>query len=1396
MNRQKLSYGEKLKRAALIFCSLLVSFNAFTQQNPLKFSYLTVDDGLSHTDVKDVRQDKLGFIWIATLYGLDRFDGHEIKRFYNTTIPKNYAFKNRIRSMCLDENDRIWLGSEDGIQYFDPRTERYVNMENTPHRIGKKNYVRLICLKGGYLATLGEGRFRLYKIKDRQLTDVALKYPPGVNFFDMALGKDGTIWLAGSDGVWVLNKSFQLSRYRNPDNNRVILSDLLKISINRNNQVLIVKGTNIQLTSITTGNYPGKHFTLPYDKPTQVAIPGCSIINDIIQDKNLNYWVSTDAGLVLLDRALTIRQIITNKSFINSINTNFLNNLFIDRSECLWVCTFGGGIDYCDLNEKHFYTFQHNPENLNTLSGNHTRSILEESGKTLWIGTNSNGLNRYDFRTKKFTQFNNRDTKPKLKSNEIDALEMDDDHNLWISSDKGIEILNQQRTAILHPGGSEKFPKHSVSSIVKDCYGNIWFGSYYDGFGIITRDKEKQYKVSYKGTGSGYYVYADKSKPEILVSSINGLLRLEIDSIGNILQRFHYGVNNGPNSLSSDYIFPIRRNQANSYWVGTIGGGLNFLKLDHDNNFNVKIFDHAFGVFNDVEAIELDDHGNVWMGGNGLERFDPLTKKLTRYDKNDGLQGNSFKVGASFRGANGRLYFGGINGVNYFYPDSIKNNNIHAHPTFTDLMINNNRVHVGDSAKDSQVMSTALPYTSTLVLNYNQNNFVISFSAMHYANSAKCRYRYKLVGFDKDWNYTSGNKPSASYTNLDYNDYQLILEATNNDGIWSKERAEMTIVVRAPWWKSDLAKSTYLVLIIGGLVGVYFYQARWYRLKNELAVRDIEEKKREEMHTQREELYRQQLQFFANISHEFRTPLTLILGPLESLIAELKDNAFLHRFQIMHRNAKRLINLINELINFRKVADDAVKLGVSEIVVNEFVQALHDEFQELADHNQIEFLLRSPAGEIVAFLDERVVEKIMFNLLNNAFKYTPPGGKIILEVFTDPVLIKPAFTPEYKYSFQKRAEHYIYFRVSDTGVGISNESIGHVFDRYYRVNNSHIGSGIGLALVKSLIELHHGDIWVYSERNIGTEIFVALPKDLNDYNDTEIDFEQKKGAGVQLEALDNSVESTVSFPLTEPANTPVADTVNNEHVLIVEDNDELRAFLKEVLEKKYTVYEAINGKEGFDLAVRNNPDLIISDVMMPVMNGVEFCRKIRQTFETSHIPFLFLSAKDALEAQLEGMESGADFYISKPVSIDLLTLTIANLFEQNRKLKLKYTEDYYAEASELVHSEQDKEFIGKLIKLIEDHIANPDLDVDFICSNMYTSRSSLYKKIKAISGQSINEFIRTVRLKKAAYILTHEDITQNELVDRIGILSVSYFQKAFKKEFGKTPTQFLQSLNK
>ncbi|WP_419789061.1 response regulator [Mucilaginibacter sp. X5P1] len=1361
------------------------------QQNSLKFSYLTVDEGLSHTDVKEVKQDKLGFIWIATLYGLDRYDGYEIKRFYNTNIPKNYSFKNRIRSMCLDENDRIWLGSEDGIQFFDPQSEKYTNVDNPEHNTGKKSYSRLIALKGGLLATLAEDKFRLFKVNGAVLEDIPLTYPAGVSFTDIMADDDNDIWLSGNNGLWKLDQNHIFSHLI--IDSAKVPHNLLKVFRNRKGQLITVEGTTVLLTR---ENMSSGEKTAGYTLHTQQRcfIAGCSAIHDVVQDKNLDYWVCTDNGLFLLGQDFKLKQSITSQSFTHSLNTNFLEKLFIDKSDCLWICTFGGGLDFCDLNAKQFYTFQRNPEMSNTLSGNHIRSILEESPQIVWLGTNTNGLNEYNYKTKEFVHFNTETKDVRLKSNEVDALELDRAGNLWVGNDKGIDIINKQRNGIYTPPGNDKFPL-AITSIARDCYGHIWFGSYYNGYGNIIPDKNGNFRVSYKGAGSGYQIWADKKKPEIMVSTINGLQRLIISESGEVIKKFLYQVNDKVNSLSSNYIFPVQKKNDSAFWVGTIGGGLNYLTLDKNDNYKVNIYDSKYGVFNDVEAMELDDRGNVWMGGNGLERFDPKTHQLTRYDKNDGLQSNSLKVGASYKGSDGRLYFGGVNGANYFFPDSIKPNRLSAHPIFTDLIINNKNVRIDQAHDLENTLPKAISYINKLVLSYLQNNFMVSFSGMHYANAEKCQYRYKLEGFDKGWKYTSGKNPTAAYTNLDYSDYRLVLQASNNDGIWSSDSAVLQIEITAPWWKSPLAKVIYSILILSVLIGIYVYQARWFRLKKELAVRDVEEKKREEMHIQREELYQQQLQFFTNISHEFRTPLTLILGPLENLLMENANTVYQHTFQIMRRNAKRLINLINELMNFRKVADNVIPLQVAEVKLSEFTARLYEEFKPLAENNQMDFSLKIGDAKTTAYLDTQIVEKILFNLLNNAFKYSPPGGSVILESFNDFDDYKPLYSSEFKLINNSRAENYTFFRIADTGIGISKDSIGQIFDRYYRISNNHIGSGIGLALVKSLTLLHRGDIYVYSDRNQGTEIIIALPQGPQNYSPEEKARHERGISSVTLEELDNSVDLNAVNNANSLKDEDKCDA-QKQHILLVEDNDELRSFLKEVLQKKYFVYEAINGKEGYDVALNHIPDLIISDVMMPVMNGVEMCRLIKSSFETSHIPFLFLSAKSALDAMLEGLESGADYYIAKPVSIDLLLLTIGNLFEQKRKLKQRYTEDFYADATELVHSNQDKQFLEKLIRVIEENIHKPELDVDYICSQMFTSRSKLYKKIKSISGQSINEFIRTIRLKKAAYIMTHEDVTQNELVERIGILSLSYFQKAFRKEFGKTPSQFIQSVKK
>lgn len=1376
----------------VVFCASCL--NAAAQQNPLKFSYLTVDDGLSHTDVKEIKQDRLGFIWIATLYGLDRFDGHEIKRFYNTNVAKNSSFKNRIRVMCLDENDNVWLGSEDGIQYFDPRLERYTDVDDRQHDTGKKIYTRMLCLKGGLLATLAENKLQIFRTGGKDLQKIPVVMPGNLSVTDLMLDDEGNVWMSTDDGVWVMDRFFHFKHFDLAISNAGHPEKLFKIFHNKQNRLIVVKGITLILTNERTNDLvkQRKSNDSTIHVIEQQSIPGASVIHDVIQDKRLNYWVCTDAGLFMLDQKLKVTQTITTTSFVNSLNTNYLDKIFIDRSACMWVCTFGNGVDFCDLNAKLFYTFQHNTEVSNTLSGNHIRSILEEAGHIVWMGTRANGLNEYDYNTRKFTFFDADGKSPfKLKSNEIDALALDNEHNLWVGSDKGIDIINKQRNALFKPPGFENFPAHSIQSFAKDCYGNMWFGSYYNGFGVITHNDHDNYVVKNCGSGSAYQVWADPQKPELMVSTINGLQRLIVDRMGNIVSKFEYKVNDRSNSMSSDYIFPVKKQNKSAYWVGTIGGGLDYLKLNGGNSYHVKIYDGKYGVFNDVETLETDDKGNVWMGGNGLERFDIQSNKVIRFDKNDGLQSNSFKVGASFKGSDGRLYFGGTNGVNYFFPDSIKLNNIPAHPVFTGLIINNKDIQIDPSASIENTVRNAIPYSRRIGLNYLQNNFIISFSAMHYANSEKCQFRYRLLGLDKEWRYTNGKNPTAAYTNLDYNNYTLVLEATNNDGIWSAEKAMLDINITPPWWKSTFAKAIYLLIVISVLLGIYIYQARWFRLKQEIAVRDVEEKKREEMHLQREELYQQQLQFFANISHEFRTPLTLILGPLENLVMENVNAAYQHTYGIMYRNAKRLVNLINELMNFRKVADNAVKLNVAKIEVLDFVMELFDEFKDLADNNKIDFFIKLPETEVSAYLDRQVAEKILFNLLNNAFKYTATGGKVTLELLTSLDHYLSPYNFEYKLLSDKLADGYVYFKVADTGVGISQDSMSQIFDRYYRINTSHIGSGIGLALVKSLTLLHKGNIYISSERQRGTEIIIALPTGIQNYSLSER--AGADNASVRLEKLDNSVGV-----VTTEAASPVADKgnpkVQKQHILLVEDNDELRSFLKEVLQKKYIVYEAVNGKQGFDMALDTIPDLIVSDVMMPVMNGIELCRLVKAAFETSHIPFLFLSAKDALEAKLEGMESGADYYIAKPVSIDLLLLTIHNLFEQKHKLKLRYTKDYYAEATELVHSSQDKVFIDKLIKLIEANIHSSEMDVDYLCNHMFTSRSKLYQKIKSISGQSIVEFIRTIRLKKAAYIMTHEDVTQNEIVDRIGIQSLSYFQKAFKKEFGKTPSQFIQSI--
>lgn len=609
-----------------------------------------------------------------------------------------------------------------------------------------------------------------------------------------------------------------------------------------------------------------------------------------------------------------------------------------------------------------------------------------------------------------------------------------------------------------------------------------------------------------------------------------------------------------------------------------------------------------------------------------------------------------------------------------------------------------------------------------------------------------------------------------------------------------------------PIQEASLAGSTVVIGVIGLLVVLAFalvtdYQAKWHRLKRELAIREINERKKEEIHRQREQLYRQQLDFFTNISHEFRAPLSLIVNPLETLIRQDNSSDLDYQYQLMHRNARRLVNLINELMNFRKVADSVIKLRVQQVPVDTFCEDLVRDFQVLAGCKGITFTMsnRTTNGSIplIGSFDIQVLEKILLNLLDNAFKYTREGGSVHFDLFFDLSQFAPAYTNGLMLrNSTHRAARYIYFRVADTGIGISGDSLPDIFNRYYRVSAGHLGSGIGLALVKSLTELHKGDIYVYSERQRGTEILIGIPWGEENYEGAETtlsgDHTEPRFEPTNYEFL--------CPPEPPPANKPAIPAAvpagSKKHILLVDDDDELRRFLRQCLDLKYHVHEAADGHEAASIAAGNIPDLIISDVMMPGMSGIELCKQVKEQSETSHIPFIILSARDALETKLNSMGSGADYYFSKPLSIDLLQLTIDNIFGQAEKIRQRHTRDQWSATAELAHSEKDKAFLTEFIQLIENNIQDPDLDVDFLCGKLFISRTRLYQKVQSISQQTVTEFIRSIRLQRAIHLMTHEDIAMNEVAYRIGLQSSSNFSRVFKKEYGMSPLQFRRSLKR
>lgn len=1344
-------------------CSwLLCMICQITYGQQLNFKHIGIEDGLSNSTIECIFQDHRGFIWFGTRDGLNRYDGTQIISYKHTSDSSSIS-DNYIRCIFESKDKKLWIGTSNGLNRFNAELNSFQRFKASKS---------ISALSNNTVTSIAENERGLW-----------ISTYSGLNRLDQTTGKFET--------------------YRNDQIN----------DLHTDNKGIIWLATEKGLVNFNSINGAFKSMS-SLEK---------YVLRTITTAPDGNLWLATeDQGLVFFNtQNYGIKTFKHQHLQINSLASDLVRAIVYGRDNHIWIGAVNGGLDKFNPQTNTFVNYQNEPGNLSSLSQRTVSALYEDNQGNLWVGTHRGGVNLYSPQSNKFKLVQQEANKNSLSYNDVRAFNEDSKGNLWIGTDGGgLNYYDRKKNTFTHykysPFNESSIGSNAVLDIMPNTDSQLFIGTWGGGLNLMDARngsfRRFLHNPNIPGSISSNYVQKsfEDSKGNLWIGTYYGGLNL-FNKKTQKFQRIIYG--NGKSKLSGNNVIAINEDKVGNLWIATDDGGLNCYNLTskiftpyfHNEqkkpdlrvlfvdrkgrlwvgqtglylyNPTAKTFSlytRKAGLDADfIKGITEDESGNFWISTTrGLTRFHPENLSFKNFNTADGLQGMEFEANAFLKARNGEMFFGGINGFNSFFPNEIRTNKFVPPVYLTGFQIFNNLIVPG---KKGSPLEKDISFTQKIKLRSDQSTFSFSFAGLNYVASENNNYAYKLDGFDQDWNY-AGKSQKAYYTNVYPGRYTLLVKSSNNDNVWNNHGASIEIVVMPPfystWWFRVLVASVVIYLAYVLL-----------SLRRRLEIKAIEEQKREEMH-------QVQLQFFTNISHEFRTPLSLILGPIERLLKEDSKIAFQNYYRTIHRNANRLLSLINELMDFRKIETGAFKLKIIQGNLSIFIDEIAEEFTEMAMDKNISFNVNKTGEFNEIWFDRHVIEKIILNLINNSLKYTPSGGIVTLEIWDTMNDFKPEFVNQLIIPNDYQAKNYIYIRVADTGIGVSKASIHHLFERYYRITDAHLGSGVGLAFVKSLTTLHKGKIYVSSEKNSGTEIIIGLPCSKGDYSDAELWGKSEEAGGTSLESVVYRAEQNLNKEIVAPVISSL-----NKHILVVDDNEELRNFLKEILQHEYHISEAADGYDGLKKAKEENPDLIISDVMMPHMDGREFCKLLKEDIEINHIPFVMLTAKNSTEAEIEGVESGADLYFSKPVNISLLQSTLRNIFDQRQKLKNHYSKNHQVTLRELVHNTRDRDFMEKLLSIINDQLTNPDLDIEFLCAEMGMSRTKLYQKISSITGQSIGEFIRSIRLRKAAEIMTQEDVLLTEVMYRIGIQTQSYFTKAFKKEFGKTPSRFLQEISR
>jgi signal transduction histidine kinase/ligand-binding sensor domain-containing protein/DNA-binding response OmpR family regulator len=1430
----------------LIF--LLISFIPFHGEgqilfeNSIKFKSLETDIGSFNTHINCILQDKEGFMWFGTWTGLYKYDGIDLK-FYKPEKNNPYGIKgSKIRTVFEDSKGFIWIGTmNDGLQRFDKIKEQFIQYKHDPlddsslshndiNHIFEDNEgnIWVSTLEGINKLIINEGFPEKNGVKFQRF--YISKNDMNYNRFNiMVQDSKERIWVGSEKGLYhfkPLENTFsylELNRKDENASNHNFIFDLVEVKI--------LQSEGSDLSTLFIGTRAGlKKVVIPEDHPSPLTKVAISYYNKEDSSSGLSHnriralfhsindsstlWIGTEEGLNLFDLTTEKIQVyVAEHDNINSLNNNIISSFFEDRSGIIWIGT-GKGVNTIDTQIKYFHTFQTSLNNRSGLINNNITSFSLGKSGSLWVGTNGGGIHKLA-KSDSLTSGYKIQPLPIANqdhynfSNFIYSICEDRQGRVWFGTNGGgiyrflesevnkeSKQINNYVQFTAENNQPHKLNDNYVMSLFEDRSGDMWIGTWNGG---INRFNSK---------GNVFIRYNDLFSPDELIfdfpiTSIfqdqsgviwagtrgGGIFSLKHANGKLSLKKFKFKTVN-PNYMTYNFINFIYEDRNKNLWIGTEGG---LLLLD-EKSHKVKTYDESNGLPNEVmQGILEDDEGYLWISTNkGISRFNPLDMEsgadsktfFRNYDKDDGLQENMFNNNASVKTQDGQLFFGGINGFNGFFPEDIQHNTHPPQVALTNFMIFNKAVPIGADEKGRTVLTRSINETDHIDLKYSDNSLSFEFASLHYSSPGKNRYAYKLDGFDKDWIHTDATRNLAQYTNLDPGNYRFFVKATNNDGVWSSENASLSLMIHPPFWKTYYAYFFYIIFILCLL----------YLLRNWILMRVnfrhnlmLERVKRENM----EKLNQLKLSFFTNISHEIRTPLTLILGSLERVLYSNGLNARIYnQLIIMQKNGDQLLKLITQLMDFRKMESGHMSLQVGKGNINKFLRGVFIAFKELARQRNIHFTFEAEQEEIEVWYDRDKLEKIIFNLLSNAFKFTPDEGsiKIIIQLEKNEI--------GSKYSDKKLANtDYIRLDVKDNGIGMSPIHQEKIFDLYFQIDKNNdfyykkSGTGIGLALCKNLVSLHQGFISLESEEGKGTCFSVYLPMGKEHFKPKDLiigfagsehsnHYQLQPAISTQPKAIENDPQHSENNTIEKPL------------LLIVEDNDDVKAFIKQAFEVEYQVVTASNGVEGLEIAINKIPDLIISDVLMPEMDGMEFCRKIKTDEKTCHIPLILLTARTSLVYRTDGLETGADDYITKPFNTKILTLKVRNLIRLKKNLSQRFGNKKFLSPKDIATNSVDEQFLSKIIDIINGNMHDSGFKVEDFGRELGMSRMQLYRKLKSLTGLSPNEFIRNQRIQRAAQLLVQKEMTVAEVTYEVGFSDLKYFRKCFKEYFNVNPSEY------